>query len=580
MLENTSIYCHEYEAYKYALLGGRPPAHEIFANSSMTHEKLEENYNKAADITKHSAHESAFQFLACQKLDPFHPLSLPMDIVKYIVRLELVLAALSFDEFLQMYRNSPYGEIIRIRAYEKLYITALWSDEKCHEPDIKYRISQIQYIDAAIRSLIYPHTNSLSVLEIGETFERWLEPHDPQQWITDTNRLAFEILGLGPQQRSCLARDNSSLSVNDQSESSGLGHPEPSGWSPRISISSKQVSLAIGKRDVIAMEKLMYITERLSHAAFSQSMTRNLFKWVLGRKRNEYEPLICCVHNLKKSIQAAQYYVSSKTKNATRLIEAIGKYLSCIATSTLEDTLLKMVQKSTCEYSHSNDDSLEDAALFFMAAADSGFDFNTVRGAGGSTLLGWAASQANDTLTKVLLEHGADVNAVNSVNDTPLIVAVANNYDNDRLEGIVRLLLMHNAAVAHQGEHGNTAIHELLIRGECGKFKEKILKVLLSKPCKNICDIYNDAGDTPLTLAMNSFNSRLAEMIGEHAALPGFKALILATVDGSSLRALPRDILSIITNIYTQLFDFRYRNFFTQFMTKLKRIENQKNQWG
>jgi len=90
----------------------------------------------------------------------------------------------------------------------------------------------------------------------------------------------------------------------------------------------------------------------------------------------------------------------------------------------------------------------------------------------GDTPLHKAIQLRNFEMVKLLIENGADVNAINGQDDTPLILSVAQS----DLE-FVKLLLENGAKVNAHGSDGNTALHVSLFLKTC------------SVPCASLKDI-------------------------------------------------------------------------------------------
>jgi ankyrin repeat protein len=76
----------------------------------------------------------------------------------------------------------------------------------------------------------------------------------------------------------------------------------------------------------------------------------------------------------------------------------------------------------------------------------------------------------HETVAKMLLEHGADVDAQSSAGDTPLLLAAGNG-----LDGVVKVLLDHNANIAARGEGDETALHRAASFG-----RAEVVRLLLA----------------------------------------------------------------------------------------------------
>ena len=109
------------------------------------------------------------------------------------------------------------------------------------------------------------------------------------------------------------------------------------------------------------------------------------------------------------------------------------------------------------------------------------------------TPLHFAASDGNFEEAKSLLRNGANVDARNWQNCTPLHFAAVQ--ENDNID-IVLLLLKHNANINAIDVYGGSPLHFAV---KC--CKEKIVEALLKNGCK--LDIKDDLQITPLHRAVN-----------------------------------------------------------------------------
>ncbi len=82
---------------------------------------------------------------------------------------------------------------------------------------------------------------------------------------------------------------------------------------------------------------------------------------------------------------------------------------------------------------------------------------------GDSTPLMEAASGGYSDIVKLLIDHGANVNAKSSVGNTALTYACCGGY-----EEVVRILLEAGADVEHQNENGHTPLMEAASCGHVG----------------------------------------------------------------------------------------------------------------
>lgn len=107
----------------------------------------------------------------------------------------------------------------------------------------------------------------------------------------------------------------------------------------------------------------------------------------------------------------------------------------------------------------------------------------------------------------LLLEQGADVNHVNHLGDSPLILA-ANNGNRQ----VVRSLLTHHANPNHENKYGDTPLTKAMNRDG-----RPMVELLL----ENGMDVNytNKDGMTALSMAKSSDDTEMAEMLLAHGAI-------------------------------------------------------------
>jgi len=144
------------------------------------------------------------------------------------------------------------------------------------------------------------------------------------------------------------------------------------------------------------------------------------------------------------------------------------------------------------------------------------------------TTRGLPGSQSNDVLpaVRILLAHGADVNASNDVGDSPLMIALA-----DGNKPVVRCLLEHGADVNLHNIYGGTAL---------GWYANTDDVEILLKYKANINAADND-GCTALIMAVDRGDTDTARILLHHMAnkhirdKSGRTALSIATVEHEGL---------------------------------------------
>ncbi len=97
-----------------------------------------------------------------------------------------------------------------------------------------------------------------------------------------------------------------------------------------------------------------------------------------------------------------------------------------------------------------------------------------------------AASGGYADIVKLLIEHGANVNAKSSVGNTALTYACCGGY-----EDVVRILLDAGADVEHQNDNGHTPLMEAASCGHVGMFvcayADMLVCVCIICQCVYVC---------------------------------------------------------------------------------------------
>jgi ankyrin repeat protein len=125
----------------------------------------------------------------------------------------------------------------------------------------------------------------------------------------------------------------------------------------------------------------------------------------------------------------------------------------------------------------------------------------------GSTALTDAATAGNAPVVQQLLEHGAQVDAIDDYGWTPLIWAIERVGTLDT----VRLLLRHGADATHRDKAGRTPLMWASERG-----KPAIVELLLTK--QGDVDPRGPLGETPLMIAAGARDIEIARVLLKHGA--------------------------------------------------------------
>ncbi len=109
-------------------------------------------------------------------------------------------------------------------------------------------------------------------------------------------------------------------------------------------------------------------------------------------------------------------------------------------------------------------------------------------------------------VVRLLIDNGADVNAADTYDDTPLILAVASGE-----KSLVELLLARGAAVNSKGHEGVSALYTATIAGQ-----NEIAELLIARGAE--VNAGTKTGFTPLGYAARDGNRAMAELLIAHGA--------------------------------------------------------------
>ncbi|GIP34473.1 ankyrin repeat domain-containing protein [Paenibacillus sp. J2TS4] len=133
----------------------------------------------------------------------------------------------------------------------------------------------------------------------------------------------------------------------------------------------------------------------------------------------------------------------------------------------------------------------------------------------GLTLLGYAAHYGNKEAVKILLDYGADVNALShsKVSYIPSNTALHAAIAGERSLDVIKLLLAHHAQTNLFDSNGHTCLHTAAFHDD----NLEIIRLLLEHGADINARI--EGGDTALSLAIQQGNHNVAELLRHSGAL-------------------------------------------------------------
>lgn len=140
---------------------------------------------------------------------------------------------------------------------------------------------------------------------------------------------------------------------------------------------------------------------------------------------------------------------------------------------------------------------------------------NTKNGEG-LTPLGYAAHFGNKDAVQVLLDYGADVNAMSQskVSYIPSNTALHAALAGERNVDVIRLLLTHHAQTNMFDSNGHTCLHTAAFHDD----NLDIIRLLIEHGADINARV--EGGETALSLAIKQGNHNVAEHLRQHGAIP------------------------------------------------------------
>jgi len=133
----------------------------------------------------------------------------------------------------------------------------------------------------------------------------------------------------------------------------------------------------------------------------------------------------------------------------------------------------------------------------------------------GLTPLGYAAHFGNKDAIQILLDYGADVNAVShsKISYIPSNTALHSALAGERSVEVIRLLLSHHAQTNIFDSNGHTSLHTAAFHDD----NLEIIRLLIDHGAD--VNARMEGGETALSLAVNQGNNNVAELLRQNGAL-------------------------------------------------------------
>jgi len=133
----------------------------------------------------------------------------------------------------------------------------------------------------------------------------------------------------------------------------------------------------------------------------------------------------------------------------------------------------------------------------------------------GLTPLGYAAHFGNQAAVQLLLDHGADVNALShsKISFIPSNTALHAAIAGERSMDVIRLLLTHHAQTDIFDSNGHTCLHTAAFHDD----NEEMIRLLIEYGADVNAKI--EGGETALSLAVKQGHHNIAELLRQNGAL-------------------------------------------------------------
>ncbi|EFM10633.1 Ankyrin [Paenibacillus curdlanolyticus YK9] len=154
-------------------------------------------------------------------------------------------------------------------------------------------------------------------------------------------------------------------------------------------------------------------------------------------------------------------------------------------------------------------------ALRLQAMLEAHRQLANMENADGLTPLGYAAHFGNKEAVQILLDYGAEVDAVShsKVSFIPSNTALHAAIAGERKLDVIRLLLDHQANTTIADSNGHTCLHSAAFHDD----NVELLRLLIEHGADVNARV--EGGDTALSIAVQRGNASAAELLRQHGAV-------------------------------------------------------------